>query len=81
MQANVMEPFVDTPIRVHYVLKDKDGIYVGHCVEIPSVIVYGKTQQEVEAELQKAISSYFVAFPEQRKIIRREDVKQIEVPV
>jgi hypothetical protein len=59
MQANVMEPFVDTPIRVHYVLKDKDGIYVGHCVEIPSVIVYGKTQQEVEAELQKSDQQLF----------------------
>jgi predicted RNase H-like HicB family nuclease len=64
---------------VHYILKDKDGTYVGHCVEIPAIVVYGDTKGEVESELQKAISSYFVAFPEQRKVISQEEFRQMVV--
>ncbi|HEY8140512.1 MAG TPA: type II toxin-antitoxin system HicB family antitoxin [Nitrososphaera sp.] len=76
-----MKPFQDDPLTVHYILKDKDGTYVGHCVEIPAIVVYGSTQDEVEGELQKAISSYFVAFPEQRKTIKQEEVKQLVVTI
>ena len=76
-----MKSVRDSPMTVHYVLKEKDGIYVGHCVEIPAIVAYGKTQKEVETEIQKAITSYFIAFPEQRNAIRREEVREIEVKV
>lgn len=76
-----MEPIEDTSLMLHYILKDKEGVYVAQCVEIPAIMVYGKTRPEIKTQLQKAISSYFIAFPEQRLTIRREELQQIEVIV
>ena len=68
-------------MTLHYLMKDKDGVYVAHCVEIPAIIVYGKDKDEIESKLQKAITSYFTAFPEQRHTIKREEMQQIKVSV
>lgn len=68
-------------MELHYILKDKDGVYVAHCVEIPAIMVYGKTKEEIESNLSKAITSYFTAFPEKRREVKREEMQQIEVTV
>lgn len=81
MTSYHMEPFESNPMILHYILKDKDGVYVAHCVEIPAIMVYGKTKEEIGTNLNKAITSYFTAFPDKRRDIRRAEMQQIEVTV
>lgn len=76
-----MEAAPGQPVILHYILKDKGDVLVANCVEIPAIMVYGKTKEEIDGQLRKAISSYFIAFPEQRRSIKREELKQIEVIV
>lgn len=81
VQTYDMKPFEDNPVILHYILKDKDGMYIAHCVEIPAIMVYGRNKEEIESNLQKAITSYFTAFPEKRREVKREEMQQIEVSV
>ena len=81
MQSFDMEPLENSPMILHYILKDKDGGFVAHCVEIPPIMVYGKNKKEIEVNINKAITSYFTAFPEKRREVKREEIQQIEVTI
>jgi hypothetical protein len=45
------------------------GILVGQCVEYPSLIVQGKTFEELKEKMMKVISAYFGKFPDEKKRI------------
>ena len=39
---------------------------VGQCVELPGLIVQGKTYDEIKAKMLKVLSEYFKKFPEEK---------------
>ena len=55
-----------------------DG-YIGTCLRIPAIDVYGKTLSEISKEMQKAVKGYFEAFPEKRSKFIKEDRLEVTV--
>lgn len=64
---------------LHYHLKKKDGLYVAKCVEIPAVMVYGTSQDEVASKLNRAIHSYLDAFPSEIPSLENQQFKELVI--
>ena len=45
------------------------GILVGQCIELPSLIVQGKTYEELNEKMQKVLSFYFEKYPKEKERI------------
>lgn len=63
---------------LHYSLRN-NGVYIAKCVEIPAVMVYGKTPEEIEGKLNNAVRSYLDAFPGGLQVIKNQQVKELTI--
>jgi predicted RNase H-like HicB family nuclease len=80
---------VDHPHEHHltcHVHKGKvTGIYIGKLKEIPGIIAYANTKEELHKKINEAMTAYFQAFPKQHDIIFKdkteESVEQIPVTI
>jgi hypothetical protein len=52
--------------KFDYKVKRYTDGYIGTCLKIPDIDVYGKTMSEINKEMLKAVKGYFEAFPEKR---------------
>ena len=64
--------------------KDEDGVFIGTAPSLKGCYSYGKTLDELMANLREAIEAHLEAFAEEEKalpVIRFAGVQEIEVEV
>ena len=64
--------------------KDEDGVFIGTVPSLKGCYTYGKTLDELMANLKEAIGAHFEAFGEEEKkppVTRFAGVQEIEVEV
>ena len=68
---------VDENGVLHYETTSMKNGFMGECAEFPSVVVYAKTEKEIEAKLVTALTGYIKIFPEE---INAEEEKIKHIP-
>lgn len=48
--------------KFHYKLEKHEGRLYAECLELPAIIVYGKDEAEIKAELEKAIRGFIEVY-------------------